>query len=70
MIVCNTLHMPAASNVNSVLDQQLLLELGTRLRHARVKKGLTTTQLAQLARISRMTLSAVEAGAPGPTMGT
>ncbi len=70
MIVCNTLHMPAASNVNSVLDLQLLLELGARLRHARVKRGLTTTQLAQQARISRMTLSAVEAGAPAPTMGT
>ena len=62
--------MPAASNVNPVLDQQLLLELGARLRHARVKRGLTTTQLAQQARISRMTLSAVEAGAPAPTMGT
>lgn len=70
MIVCNTLHMPAASNVNSVLDQQLLLQLGARLRHPRVKRGLTTTQLAQQARISRMTLSAVEAGAPAPTMGT
>ena len=70
MIVCIALHMPAASNVNSILDQQLLLELGARLRHARVKLGLTTTQLAQQARISRMTLSAVEAGAPAPTMGT
>ena len=70
MIVCNTSHMPAASNVNSVLDQQLLLQLGARLRHARVKRGLTTTQLAQQARISRMTLSAVEAGAQAPTMGT
>lgn len=62
--------MPAASHVNSVLDQQLLLQLGERLRHARVKLGLTTVQLAQQARISRMTLSAVEAGAPAPTMGT
>ena len=70
MIVFNTLHMPAASNVNSVLDQQLIRELGARLRRARVKLGLTTTQLAQQAGISRMTLSAVEAGAPAPTMGT
>lgn len=62
--------MPAASNVNSVLDQQLLLQLGERLRRARMKQGLTTTQLAQQAGISRMTLSAVEAGAPAPTMGT
>ena len=70
MIVYNALHMPAASNVNSVLDQQLLLQLGERLRRTRVKRGLTTTQLAQQAGISRMTLSAVEAGAPAPTMGT
>lgn len=62
--------MPAASNVNSVLDQQLLLQLGERLRRARVKRSLTTTQMAQQARISRMTLSAVEAGAAAPTMGT
>ena len=70
IIVCNVLLMPAASHVNSVLDQQLLLQLGKRLRHARVKRGLTTVQLAQQARISRMTLSAVESGAPAPTMGT
>lgn len=62
--------MPAASHVNSVLDRQLLLQLGERLRRARVKRGLTTTQLAQQAGISRMTLGAVEAGAPAPTMGT
>lgn len=62
--------MPAASHVNSVLDRQLLLQLGERLRRARAKRGLTTTQLAQQAGISRMTLSAVEAGAPTPTMGT
>ena len=70
VIVYNALHMPAASNINSVLDQQLLLQLGGRLRRARIKRGLTTTQLAQAAGISRMTLSAVEAGAPAPTMGT
>ena len=70
MIVYNALHMPAASNVNSILDQQLLLQLGERLRRARMKRGLTTTQLAQQAGISRMTLRAVEAGAPAPTMGT
>lgn len=69
-IVHNTLHMPAASDVNSVLDRQLLLQLGERLRRARAKRGLTATQLAQQAGISRMTLSAVEAGAPAPTMGT
>lgn len=65
--------MPAASNVNSVFDQQLLLQLGERLKRARIKRGLTTTQLAaqaHMSRMSRMTLSSVEAGAPAPTMGT
>lgn len=62
--------MPAASQLNSILDQQLLLLLGQRLKRARVKKGLTTTELALQARISRMTLSAVETGAPSPSMGT
>lgn len=62
--------MPAASELTSVIDRQLLLQLGERLKHARVKKGLTTTQMAELAGLSRMTLSAVEAGEPSPTMGS
>jgi transcriptional regulator with XRE-family HTH domain len=62
--------MPAASNINSALDQLLLQQLAERLKRARVKRGLTTTQMAQQAGISRMTLRAVEAGAPAPTMGT
>jgi transcriptional regulator with XRE-family HTH domain len=62
--------MPAASNINSTLDQLLLQQLAERLKRARVKRGLTTTQMAQKAGISRMTLRAVEAGAPAPTMGT
>ena len=62
--------MPAASEITSVVDRQLLLQLGGRLKRARVKQCLNTTQLAQRAGISRMTLSAVEAGAPTPTMGS
>lgn len=62
--------MPAASELSSVIDRQLLLQLGARLKRARVKQGLTTTQMAQRAGISRMTLSAVEAGEPTPTMGS
>lgn len=64
------LQMPAASQVTSVVDRQLLLQLGGRLKRLRVKQGLNTTQLAQRAGISRMTLSAVEAGEPTPTMGS
>jgi transcriptional regulator with XRE-family HTH domain len=62
--------MPAASQLSSVVDRQLLIQLGERLRRARVKQGLTTTQMAERAGISRMTLSAVEAGEPTPTMGS
>ena len=63
-------HMPAASHVSSALDRQLLIQLGGRLRRARQDQGLTTVALAERAGLSRMTLSAVEAGEPAPTMGT
>jgi transcriptional regulator with XRE-family HTH domain len=62
--------MPAASHVSSALDRQLLIQLGGRLRRARQDQGLTTVALAERAGLSRMTLSAVEAGEPAPTMGT
>lgn len=68
--VCNTLQMPAKSEVPSVVDRQLLRQLGERLKRARVKQGLTTIKIAALAGISRMTLSAVEAGEPTPGMGS
>lgn len=62
--------MPAASELTSVIDRQLLLQLGARLKRVRVKQGLTTTEMAARAGISRMTLSAIEAGEPTPTMGS
>lgn len=68
--VYNDLQMPAASEIASVIDRQLLLQLGERLKRARIERGITTTQMAERAGISRMTLSAVEAGEPTPTMGT
>lgn len=68
--VHNALQMPAASELTSVVDRQLLLQLGERLKRARLRQGLTTTQMAERAGLSRMTLSAVEAGEPTPTMGS
>ena len=62
--------MPGTSSTNSALDRQLLLDLGARLRRARVERGLTTSQMAERAGISRMTLSAIEAGEPTPTIGS
>lgn len=62
--------MPASSRLPSAFERQLLIQLGQRLRRARQRQGLTTVALADRARVSRMTLSAVEAGEPAPTMGT
>lgn len=62
--------MPASSRLPSAFERQLLIQLGERLRRARQAQGLTTVALADRAGISRMTLSAVEAGEPAPTMGT
>ena len=62
--------MPAASLLTSVLDQQLLLQLGGRLKRARLEQGLTAIHSAQQAGISRMTLAAIEAGEPSATMGS
>jgi transcriptional regulator with XRE-family HTH domain len=62
--------MPASSQLPSALDRQLLIQLGERLRRARQEQGLTGSALAGRAGISRMTLNAVEAGEPAPTMGT
>ncbi len=53
-----------------VLERQLLLQFGDRLRRLRKAQKLGTVQLAQRVGISRTTLAAVEAGDPGPALGT
>jgi transcriptional regulator with XRE-family HTH domain len=62
--------MPASVEFSSVLERQLLLQLGQRLKAARHSKGLTSTQVAAAAGLSRMTLNAIESGEPSPTMGS
>jgi transcriptional regulator with XRE-family HTH domain len=62
--------MPAHADLSSVIERQLLLQLGQRLQAARRGQGLSTTALAERVGISRTTLHAVEAGEPNPTMGT
>ncbi len=62
--------MPASVQLSSALERQLLLQLGQRLKAARQAKGLTSTELAAAAGLSRMTLSAIESGEPSPTMGS
>ncbi len=58
------------SNIAAVLERQLLLQLGERLKRLRKARGLGTVEMAKRVGISRTTLSAVEAGDPGPSMGT
>ena len=51
----------------AVLERQLLLQLGDRLKRLRKAQGLGTVEMAKRVGISRTTLSAVEAGDPGPS---
>jgi len=62
--------MLSISPLISVVDQQLLLQLGQRLRRIRIRQGLTTVQTAASAGLSRMTLRAIEAGEPTPSIGS
>lgn len=62
--------MPASSILAAGTERQLLIQLGERLRRLRLDQGLTASAVAEGAGISRMTLSAVEAGEPSPTIGT
>ena len=50
--------------------QQYLTETGENIRLARLRRRLSTVQVAERAAISRTTLVAVEKGAPTVSMGT
>lgn len=58
------------SQINTLLERQLLLQLGDRLKRLRKAQGIGTVEMAARAAISRNTLRAVEAGDPAPSMGT
>jgi transcriptional regulator with XRE-family HTH domain len=57
-------------SATAVLERQLLLQFGERLRRLRKAHKLGTVQMAKQVGISRTTLAAVEAGDPGPSLGT
>lgn len=59
-----------APDHSAILDRQLLLQLGDRLTRLRLAQGLSTVEMARRVGISRTTLAAVEAGDPGPSIGT
>jgi len=54
----------------SLLDLQLLHQLGDRLQRLRKERGLGTVALAEQVGISRPTLRAVESGDPNTSIGT
>jgi transcriptional regulator with XRE-family HTH domain len=65
------IHRPQSARADSsVLERQLLLQLGDRLKRLRQAQGLGTVEMAERVGVSRPTLRAVEAGDPGPSMGT
>lgn len=53
-----------------LLERQLLLQLGDRLKRLRKAQRLGTVELASRAGITRNTLRAVESGDPAPSIGT
>jgi transcriptional regulator with XRE-family HTH domain len=57
-------------DLTSVLDRQLLLQLGDRLKRLRKAIGLGTVEMAARAGISRNTLRAIESGDPATAIGT
>lgn len=59
-----------APDNSAVLERHLLLQLGDRFKRLCKAQGLGTVDMAQRVGISRTTLSAVEAGDPGPSIGT
>jgi transcriptional regulator with XRE-family HTH domain len=57
------------SYVCDLLERQLLLQLGDRLRRLRKANGLGTVEMSLLAGITRNTLRSIEAGDPAPSIG-
>ena len=58
------------ADLSAVLDRQLLLQLGDRLKRLRKTQGLGTVEMAERVGITRNTLRAVESGDPAPSIGT
>lgn len=62
--------MPRKPPVVFPLEQQLLAQLGERIRLARMRRKLSSAVVSQRAGISRTSLYKVESGHPGATLGT
>jgi transcriptional regulator with XRE-family HTH domain len=60
----------SAPDLASLLDRQLLLQLGDRLKRLRQAQGLGTVEMAARVGVTRNTLRAVESGDPATAIGT
>lgn len=56
-------------STSHILERQLLLQLGDRLRRLRKSRRLGTVEMAERAGMTRNTLRAIESGDPGPSLG-
>lgn len=56
-------------NTYPILERQLLLQLGDRLKRLRTAQGISTVELATRCGMTRNTLRSVEAGDPSPSIG-
>ena len=61
--------MGASKSVLLPKTQKILAELGENIRLARLRRNLSTEQVAERANISRPTLWSIEKGNPGVNMG-
>ncbi len=60
----------STSEIHPLLERQLLLQLGDRLKRLRKAQGVGTVEMAARVGITRNTLRAVETGDPAPSIGT
>lgn len=60
----------STSEIDTLLERQLLLQLGDRLKRLRKAQGVGTVEMAARVGITRNTLRAVETGDPAPSIGT
>lgn len=58
------------SEVTPILERQLLLQFGDRLKRLRKAQGLGTVDMAAHVGITRNTLRAIESGDPAPSLGS
>lgn len=70
MFVYNDFIMPSKAPIAFPSESKLLVDLGARLRLARLRRRLTTSTVAARCGISRPTLAKVEHGDPSVTFGT